>query len=47
MRLHAIVDNLIAQRRIRPVALAMVENEGGARALEYLCSDATIKDSDP
>ena len=41
-RLTQIVDNLIAQRRIRPIALALVENGGPARVVEYACSDATI-----
>jgi enterochelin esterase family protein len=41
-RLTQIVDNLIAQGRIRPIALALVENGGQARMIEYACSDATI-----
>ena len=42
-RLPVIVDNLIAQRRLRPVALALVENAGGrARMLEYACSETTL-----
>ncbi len=41
--LPAIVDNLIAQGRIRPLALAMVENGGKVRGAEYLCSEGTIK----
>jgi enterochelin esterase family protein len=40
-RIAHIVDNLVAQRRIRPIALALVENGGRARGVEYLCSDAT------
>jgi len=40
--LQVIVDNLIAQQRIRPVALAMVENNRRSRAIEYLCSEATL-----
>jgi enterochelin esterase family protein len=36
------LDNLIAQNRIRPVALAMVAHGGKARGVEYLCSEATI-----
>lgn len=36
-----IVDNLIAQKRIQPIALALVDNGGeAARFLEYACSDA-------
>lgn len=42
-RLPALVDNLIAQRRIRPVALALVENGGpAARLMEYACNEATL-----
>jgi enterochelin esterase family protein len=41
-RLPAIVDNLIAQRRIRPVALALVQNNPRTRLLEYGCSDITL-----
>lgn len=41
-RLTQIVDNLIAQRRIRPIGLALVENGGQARVIEYACSDTTI-----
>lgn len=40
--LPAIVDNLIAARRIRPLALAMVENAGPLRTVEYTCSEAAI-----
>lgn len=41
-RLTAIIDNLIAQRRIRPIALAMVEHGRQARFVEYACSDSTV-----
>jgi enterochelin esterase family protein len=41
-RLTQIVDNLINQGRIRPLALALVENGGQARVVEYACSDATV-----
>jgi enterochelin esterase-like enzyme len=37
-----VVDNLIAQGRIRPVALALPYHGGGARAVEYACSEATL-----
>lgn len=37
-----IVDNLIAQKRIRPVALAMLHNGGRVRFVEYGCSDVTL-----
>jgi enterochelin esterase family protein len=41
-RLPQIVDNLIAEGRIRPIALAMVEHGRQARFVEYLCSDSTV-----
>jgi enterochelin esterase family protein len=41
-RLACMVDNLIAAGRIRPVALAMIENGRQARMLEYACSESTI-----
>lgn len=40
--LPTIVDNLINQRRIRPIALAMVAHGGPARGIEYACSEATV-----
>ena len=41
-RLPEILDNLIAQGRLRPVALAMVHNGGKARTAEYGCSEGTL-----
>ncbi|MFE8602137.1 alpha/beta hydrolase-fold protein [Archangium violaceum] len=41
-KLPSIVDNLVAQGRIRPIALAMVANGGSARTVEYSCSEATV-----
>jgi len=41
-RLNVIVDNLIALKRIRPFAMAMVQNGGPARSLEYSCSESTL-----
>lgn len=41
-RLPVIVDNLIAQKRIRPLAMAFLPNGGPRRGLEYACSDATL-----
>lgn len=41
-KLPIIVDNLIAQKRIPPIALAAPQHGGRARFVEYLCSDATI-----
>jgi enterochelin esterase-like enzyme len=40
--LATVVDNLILEGRIRPVALALVANGGAARTVEYSCSDATL-----
>lgn len=42
VKLVRIVDNLIAQGRIRPLALAMVSNRKKARGVEYACNDATL-----
>lgn len=41
-RIAVIVDNLIAHKRIRPIALALVHNGGRARMIEYACSEATL-----
>jgi enterochelin esterase family protein len=41
-RLNLIVDNLLTLKRIRPIALALVQNGGAARTLEYSCADATL-----
>lgn len=41
-RITHIVDNLIAQGRIRPVAMALVSHGNQARYIEYDCSDATV-----
>ena len=41
-KLDIIVDNLIAEKRIRPFAMALVENGGAARTLEYSCSEANL-----
>ena len=40
--LVVLVDNLIRQQRILPIALALVANGGAARTVEYSCSDATL-----
>lgn len=42
-RLPAVLDNLIAQRRIRPVAALMLDNARAGREVEYHCSDALIE----
>jgi enterochelin esterase-like enzyme len=41
-RLPVLLDNLIAQKRIRPLALCMIQNGGPARTVEYACNDATL-----
>lgn len=41
-KLPVIVDNLIAQKRIRPIALAMPQHGGQARFVEYMCSESTL-----
>jgi enterochelin esterase-like enzyme len=41
-RLNVIVDNLITAKRIHPFAMAMVQNGGPARSLEYSCSESTL-----
>jgi enterochelin esterase-like enzyme len=40
--LNVIVDNLIHEKRIRPIAIAFVQNGDDHRGVEYACSDATI-----
>ena len=41
-KLAVIVDNLIAEKRIRPIAMAFPQNGKRMRSVEYACSDATI-----
>jgi len=42
-RLNYIVDNLIAQGKMRPIAMAFVTNAGqSSRAIEYACNEATL-----
>ena len=41
-RLVAMVEGLMAQRRIAPLALALLANGRQARMIEYACSDATL-----
>jgi enterochelin esterase-like enzyme len=42
-RLAVQVDNLIAQRRIRPIAMAFLANGAAQREIEYACCDATLE----
>ena len=41
-RLPVIVDNLISEGRIRPLAMAFINHGGPARFVEYSCSEATL-----
>lgn len=41
-KLNTIVDNLIADRRIQPIAMAFLTSAGRWRTVEYACSDATL-----
>lgn len=41
-KLNVIVDNLIARQRIQPFAMAMIQNGGAARTVEYSCSESTV-----
>ena len=41
-RLPIIVDNLMAERRIRPIAMAFLPSVARWRNVEYACSDATL-----
>lgn len=38
--LTTIVDNLILQERIQPLALAMIKNAGSERSIEYNCNES-------
>jgi len=40
-RMGNILDNLIAQQRIRPLSVAFVDPGGHGRTVEYACSDTT------
>jgi enterochelin esterase family protein len=40
--LNVIADNLIHKKRIRPIAMAFVQNGDKHRGVEYACSDATL-----
>jgi enterochelin esterase-like enzyme len=41
-QLTTLVENLLAQGRIRPLALAFIDHGHRARSTEYLCSEATL-----
>ena len=41
-RINVIVDNLIAEKCIRPFAMALVQNGGAARTIEYSCAESTL-----
>jgi enterochelin esterase-like enzyme len=42
-KLNIIVDNLIARKRVRPFAMALINSGGQARNLEYSCSESTLE----
>jgi enterochelin esterase-like enzyme len=41
-KLTKMIDRLISERLIKPVALALIDNGGSARGLEYSCNEATV-----
>ena len=41
-KITTIVDNLIARGEIRPIALALIENAGWARFMEYAANESTL-----
>lgn len=41
-KLSTVVDNLIVDKRITPVAMAFLPSAGRWRSVEYACSDATL-----
>ncbi len=41
-QLATLVDNLIAEKRIRPIAMAFLQNGKRHRSVEYACSDAVL-----
>jgi enterochelin esterase family protein len=41
-KLTTIVDNLIADKRVTPIAMAFLPGAGRWRSVEYACSDATL-----
>lgn len=41
-KLTTILDNLIAEKRIRPIAMVLLPHAGRWRSVEYACSDATL-----
>ncbi|HEU0294164.1 MAG TPA: alpha/beta hydrolase-fold protein [Anaerolineales bacterium] len=41
-KLASMVDNLMADGRIQPIAMAFLPNAGRWRSVEYACSDATL-----
>jgi enterochelin esterase-like enzyme len=41
-KLTEVVENLILQKRIRPIGLAFLQNAGKARMVEYACAETTL-----
>jgi enterochelin esterase-like enzyme len=42
-KINVMVDNLIAANRMRPIAMALIQNGGQARSLEYSCSESMLE----
>lgn len=42
VRLPTLIENMVVQGRMAPIALAMVENAGKLRFMEYLTNEATV-----
>ncbi len=43
VKVFEIVDNLIAQKKIRPIALALIDSGKKARFIEYNCGESTLE----
>ncbi|MGB9800528.1 MAG: alpha/beta hydrolase-fold protein [Thermanaerothrix sp.] len=41
-RIISIIENLLEDQKIRPVALALIPNAGTSRFVEYACNDSTV-----
>ena len=42
-KLNVIFDNLITEKCVHPFAMALVQNGGAARTIEYSCSESTLE----
>lgn len=41
-RIVSIIENLIEDQKIKPIALALIPNAGASRFVEYACNDSTV-----